>query len=114
MNRLNTRYQGAIIHNDHILLIKHSNLTINEIIKVFEKFSVKQIEALEKPFDPNFHQAVTQEETDEYPENIVLKEFQKGYMIHDRLLRPAMVAVSKTKEANNHADGEEEGKDEKN
>jgi molecular chaperone GrpE len=92
-------------------VVEGVNLTINEIVKVFEKFSVKQIESLEKPFDPNFHQAVTQEETDEYPENIVLKEFQKGYMIHDRLLRPAMVVVSKSRKIHNDPAGEEEKSD---
>jgi len=92
-------------------VVEGVHLTINEIKKVFEKFSVKPIDALKKPFDPNFHEAVMQEETDDHPDNIVLREFQKGYMIHDRLLRPAMVAVSKAKE-NNGAAGEEMGNDE--
>jgi len=86
-------------------VVEGLHLTINEIKKVFEKFSVKPIDALEKPFDPNFHEAVMHEETDEYPENIVLKEFQKGYLLHDRLLRPAMVAVSKSKDSTNGAAG---------
>jgi len=98
--------------NTDSCVVEGVNLTINEITKVFEKFSVKQIDALEKPFDPNFHQAVTQEETDEHPESIVLKEFQKGYMIHDRLLRPAMVSVSKAKEMNSEPAEVEEVKDE--
>jgi len=97
--------------NTDSCVVEGVNLTINEIMKVFEKFSVKQIDALEKPFDPNFHQAVTQEETDEHPESIVLKEFQKGYMIHDRLLRPAMVSVSKAKEINNESEEVEKDKD---
>jgi molecular chaperone GrpE len=46
-------------------------------------------------FDPNFHQAVTQVETDEFPENSVTAVLQKGYLLHDRLIRPAMVVVSK-------------------
>jgi molecular chaperone GrpE len=70
-------------------------LTLKEILKTLEKFGVKPIEALEKVFDPNFHQAVMQEESEDYPEQTVLKELQKGYLIHDRLLRPAMVVVSK-------------------
>ena len=49
------------------------------------------------PFDPRFHHAVIQEETENHPKNTVLKELQAGYMIHDRLLRPAMVIVSKEK-----------------
>lgn len=73
------------------------NLTLREILKVFEKFNVKPIESIGKPFDPNFHQAMMQEETDDYPENTVITELQKGYMIHDRLLRPSMVVVAASK-----------------
>jgi molecular chaperone GrpE len=80
-------------------LIEGLNLTLNEILRVFEKFNVTPIEALGKTFDPAYHEAVMREETDDYPENTVISEFQKGYLIHDRLLRPAMVvvAVPKTK-----------------
>ena len=74
------------------------HLTLKEVQKILENFGVKPIDALEKPFDPNFHQAMMQEESEEHPEQIVLRELQKGYMIHDRLLRPAMVVVSKSKE----------------
>jgi len=73
------------------------NLTLKEILKVFEKFNVKPIESIGQPFDPTFHQAMMQEETDDYPENTVITELQKGYMIHDRLLRPSMVVVAATK-----------------
>ena len=78
-------------------LIKGLNLTLNEILKVFEKFNVTPIEARGKTFDPAFHEAVMREETDDYPENTVISEFQKGYLIHDRLLRPAMVVVAMPK-----------------
>ena len=73
------------------------DMTLKEILNVFETFQVKPIESLNKTFDPNFHQAVMQEETEETEENIIIKEFQKGYMIQNRLLRPAMVVVSKAK-----------------
>ena len=73
------------------------NLTLKEILKIFEKFNVKAIESVGQPFDPNFHQAMMQEETDNYPEKTVITELQKGYMIHDRLLRPAMVVVAASK-----------------
>jgi len=75
-------------------LIEGLNLTLNEILRVFEKFNVTPIEAQGKTFDPAFHEAVMREETDDYPENSVVSEFQKGYLIHDRLLRPAMVVVA--------------------
>ncbi|MCK5783878.1 MAG: nucleotide exchange factor GrpE [Desulfobacterales bacterium] len=72
-------------------------MTLNEILKILSKFNVTPIESLGKLFDPVFHEAVMQEESDEQSENTVINEFQKGYLIHDRLLRPSMVVVSKTK-----------------
>lgn len=75
------------------------DMTLKEILKLLEKFQAKPVEALGKPFDPNFHEAIGQEESEEYEDNIVVKEFQKGYLLHDRLIRPAMVIVSKHKEA---------------
>lgn len=73
-------------------------MTHKEILKVFSQFGVKPIEALDKAFDPIYHQAIMQEETEEKPDNTVIKEMQKGYLLHDRLLRPAMVVVSKALE----------------
>ncbi|RZB30809.1 MAG: molecular chaperone GrpE [Desulfobacteraceae bacterium Eth-SRB1] len=79
-------------------LVEGVAMTLKEILNIFEKFSVKPVESLGKPFDPAIHQAVMQEETDGHPENIVTNEMQKGYMMHDRLIRPAMVVVSTSKE----------------
>ena len=73
------------------------DLTHREILRVFEKFQVTLIESKGEAFDPTYHEAVMQEETDEFPENTVITEMQKGYLIHDRLLRPAMVVVAKPK-----------------
>ena len=78
-------------------------MTHTEILKVFEKFSVKPISAIGQPFDPTFHEAVMQEATDEYPANTVINELQKGYLIHDRLLRPSMVVVASSKEKKDDA-----------
>jgi len=79
-------------------LIEGLNLTHKEILRVLEKFSVKPIAATGEPFDPTYHEAVMQEETDEFPENTIINELQRGYLIHDRLLRPAMVVVAKPKQ----------------
>jgi len=76
-------------------IIEGVHMTLKELLKILEKYQVKPIEAVGKTFDPAFHQAFMTEESEEYPENTVLKEFQKGYTLHDRLLRPAMVVVSK-------------------
>ena len=76
-------------------LLEGIKLTYKEILKLFETYNVKPIEAENQPFDPNFHQAVTQIETDDFPDNTVTTAHQKGYLLHDRLIRPAMVVVSK-------------------
>jgi molecular chaperone GrpE len=88
-------------NDDHVnrSVVEGVNMTLKEILKVFEQFGVKPFESLGKAFDPSFHQAMLQEETEEHPDRTVIREFEKGYMIHDRLLRPAMVVVSKIKEA---------------
>jgi len=83
--------------NNEACVIEGVEMTLNEILKVLKRFNVTPVEAKGKPFDPVYHEAMMQEETDEYPENTVINEFQKGYMLHDRLLRPAMVVVSKPK-----------------
>lgn len=76
-------------------LIQGMQLTLNETLKILERYKVKPVLSLGEPFDPTYHQAMMQEEADDQPPNTVVKELQKGYLIHDRLLRPALVAVSK-------------------
>jgi molecular chaperone GrpE len=75
-------------------LLDGVDLTLKELLKIFEKFDVKKIKALGKTFDPRYHEAVMREESDKHPENSITNELQKGYMIHDRLLRPSMVVVA--------------------
>jgi len=75
-------------------LMEGVEMTMKELLKIFDQFGVKPIEALEQPFDPNHHEAVMQEPSDAFPANTVIKELQKGYLLRDRLLRPAMVVVS--------------------
>ncbi len=70
-------------------------MTHREILRILEKFHVKPIDAKGQPFDPAFHEAVMQEESTEVADNTVINELQRGYLIHDRLLRPAMVVVAK-------------------
>lgn len=63
--------------------------------QVLESEGVITIDALGKPFDPNFHEAISFEETDDYDEGHIVNVIQKGYMLGDRVLRPAMVRVAK-------------------
>lgn len=60
---------------------------------ILEKLGVKEIDALGKPFDPNVHHAIQQVPSDEYDSETVCNVFQKGYMLGERLVRPAMVQV---------------------
>ncbi len=79
-------------------IVEGVRMTLGGILDLIEKHHVAPIESEGKPFDPQFHQAFQQEESEDHPSNTVLKEFQKGYLLHDRLLRPSMVVVSKKKE----------------
>ena len=71
------------------------NMIYKQFTKLLEDMGVTPIEALGKEFDPNFHNAVMQVESEEYEEGIVAQELQKGYMYHDMVLRHSMVAVAK-------------------
>lgn len=79
-------------------LLDGIKMTHKEMMRIFEAFEVKPLKAEGEIFDPNFHQAVTQEESDSCPANTIIKELQKGYTLHSRLLRPSMVIVSKKPE----------------
>ena len=70
------------------------NLTLKELKNVLEKHGLVTIEALGKPFDPAVHHAMSQIESEDTEENTIVKEFRKGYMLKDRVLRAAMVGVS--------------------
>ena len=61
---------------------------------VVESEGATPIEAVGKPFDPKVHEAILQEESHEHPEGVVCGEFQRGYMLADRVLRPSLVKVS--------------------
>jgi molecular chaperone GrpE len=89
-------------------VVEGVNMTLKEILKIFEQFSVKPFESLGKTFDPALHQAVMQKETNNHPEKTILNELEKGYMMHDRLLRPAMVVVSKKIDSENQKNQDQE------
>jgi len=77
-------------------LLQGVEMTISQFTKVLEKFNVRPVESKGQPFDPSLHEAVGHLEVTDLPPNTVAQELQKGYLLHDRLLRPALVLVSKT------------------
>jgi molecular chaperone GrpE len=74
-------------------------LVLKQLYTALEKFNVKSFESVGKAFDPAVHEALQQQETDEHPPGAIVSEFQKGYMIGAKLLRPALVVVAKPKAA---------------
>jgi molecular chaperone GrpE len=75
------------------------NITIIEkdLISIFERNNIKKIVSQNKKFDPNFHQAMSEIEDDKVDPGTILQEIQAGYLLGERLLRPALVSVSKKK-----------------
>lgn len=69
-------------------------LVHRKLRSILESVDIERIEALGQPFDPNLHEAVLQEESDEYESGVVIKELQTGYRLNERVIRPAMVVVA--------------------
>lgn len=76
-------------------LLKGVELTEAELMKVFDKFGVHKMEILNTVFDPNYHQVIQEVEDPDKPAGTIVSELQTGYMINDRILREAMVIVTK-------------------
>ncbi len=76
-------------------LLKGVELTENELMHVFEKNGIKKMEIMNTVFNPNFHQVVQEVEDSTKPAGTIIAELQTGYMINDRILREAMVVVTK-------------------
>ncbi|GKS64691.1 nucleotide exchange factor GrpE [Nitrospira sp.] len=84
-------------------LVQGVELTLKQLSGVLAKFGVQAIDSAGQDFDPSAHQAVSYGPSDDVPANKVLDEFQKGYRLHDRILRAAMVSVSSgPAQANEH------------
>jgi molecular chaperone GrpE len=75
-------------------LLQGMEMVYRGLVEALKKEGVEAIESVGKEFDPNFHQAVMTGEDENYGSNIVIEEFQKGYMLKDRVLRPSMVKVN--------------------
>ncbi len=76
-------------------VVEGVRLVLRQFQSVLEKMDVRPLESIGQPFDPTHHEALQQSETDEVAPGTVVSELQKGYMVGDKLLRPAMVVVAK-------------------
>ena len=99
----NLERSKQILQNDDALknsealkkMLEHFDIINKDLITVFSKNNIKPIESLNKRLDPNFHQAMMEIEDNHKEPGTIVQEIQKGFVIKDRLLRPALVAVSK-------------------
>ena len=85
-------------------LVQGVDLTLKQLSGSLAKFGVQAIETIGQAFDPTTHQAVAHVPSDNVPSNYVVEEFQKGYRLHERMLRAAMVSVSSGPAATNEQD----------
>lgn len=83
---------------EHDPALSGIKMTLKQLQNLLEKNGVKSVEPAGKPFDSHFHEAMLAEESDEFAPNIIIKVLQKGYLLHERLIRPALVVVAKAKE----------------
>ena len=102
----NLERSKQILQNDDALknsealkkMLEHFDIINKDLISVFSKNNIKPIESLNKKLDPNLHQAMMEIEDSEKEPGTIVQEIQKGFTIKDRLLRPALVGVSKKPE----------------
>jgi len=93
-------------------VIEGVRMVLKSLHDVLERHGVTRFEAVGEPFDPTRHQAMAQVETDEHEPNRVVEQHHTGYFLHDRLLRPALVTVSRRKaEAAGESGGSDGGSD---
>ncbi|HET6675190.1 MAG TPA: nucleotide exchange factor GrpE [Nitrospiraceae bacterium] len=95
VDNLERAIKSAKDNGDTDALTQGVELTLKQFVGVLTKFGVTPVDSVGRPFDPATQQAVAQVESEKVPEHCVVEEFQKGYLLHDRILRAAMVSVSK-------------------
>ena len=82
-------------HEDFSAFLKGIEMVLAHLYDLLKKHGLAPIEAKGKVFDPHFHEALLHIETDNFPENTVVEELQKGYLLNDRIIRTAKVKVAK-------------------
>lgn len=98
VDNLERAIEHARTKNASNALVEGIEMVLKSFNDCLGKFKVKPIKAIGAKFDPNLHEAVRVEENTEEEENTILSELQKGYMLNDRVIRPAIVVVSKQPE----------------
>lgn len=95
LDNLEHTLQNAHSAEDVGVLVKGIQIIYDQLIEILKSHNVEQIKALGEPFDPAVHEAMTQRTDTEKDQNVVLEEFQKGYTLNGRVIRPSKVIVNK-------------------
>jgi len=82
-------------HQDQAAFLKGVEMILSHLYEMLKDYGVKPIEAKGKIFDPNFHEALLQEENKEFPQHTIIEELQKGYLLNERVIRTTKVKVTK-------------------
>tara|TARA_B100001063_G_scaffold222146_1_gene228362 strand:+ start:123 stop:767 length:645 start_codon:yes stop_codon:yes gene_type:complete len=112
----NLERSKLILKNDETLkdsealkkTLEHFEIINKDLVSIFAKNNIKQIDCINKKLDPNLHQAMMEVEDDQKEPGTIVQEVQKGFMIKDRLLRPSLVGVSKKTEKKDEKDEKDE------
>lgn len=99
LDNLNRAIEQAEKANPADPIIKGIHLIEKHVFDVLKKYGLTRVEALGKPFSANFHEALGEVETADKEEGTVVDELESGYLLHDKLLRPARVRIAKTPKA---------------
>lgn len=97
--------QAAVGETSDVAKLREGmELTLKQLSSVLEKFGIRAVDPMGEKFNPDLHQAMAMQPTADMEPNTVVKVFQKGYLLHDRLLRPAMVVIAQAAEESTRID----------
>ena len=94
VDNLNRAIESATEDGSNSGLLEGVKMVSGQILNILKSNNCELIPSVGEPFDPNLHQAVQMQPSDEYPENTVMMEMRTGYRLHDRVIRPSQVFVS--------------------
>ena len=105
-----SQLQELDFNKDLDKFLENIDVIEKDLLSIFERNNIKKISTKDKKFDPNLHQAMTEIEDDKKEPGTVVQEIQSGYMLGERLLRPALVGVAKKKNPKNDEKNEKKEK----
>ncbi len=94
LDNLDRALEAAAQAGDNSVLTQGVRLVMGQFVELLKRHGINRMECVGKDFDPTYHEAVTQLASPDYPSQTVLQAFEQGWLLHDRVLRPAKVIIS--------------------